>query len=192
MVRRGRGVLGCLVAVLVGLGAVGPSRPASGESYHLVGAPEVYTLVNLHPDEARKRLYSVNYQQAGLLPLCTRVKIESVSSREMKFRLADGGREYDYIFHNSMRDPVQKHLDKHFGPSCDKSKIQHMSKIDQDGIRAGQAIEGMTKDAVILAIGYPPEHATPTTEANAWKYWKNRFGTMTVHFENGKVVRVQN
>ena len=190
--RGARRLLGCIGAVLLGLGAVGASRSASAQSYHLIGAPEVYTLVNLHPDENRKRLYSVNYQQAGLLPLCTRVVIESVSSREMKFRVADGGREYEYIFHNSMRDPVQKHLDKYFGRSCDKSKIQHMSKVDQDGVRAGQAIEGMTKEAVILAIGYPPEHATPSTEGNAWRYWKNRLATMIVHFEDGKVVRIQN
>lgn len=178
-----------LVTVLLGLGVVGSS---SGQSYHLVGASEVYTLVNLHPDEARRRLYSVNYQQPGLIPLCTRVVIQSVDSKAMKFRLADGGREYEYMFHNSLRDSVPKHLDKYFGASCDKAKVQQMSKADQDGIAAGRAAEGMTRDGVILAIGYPPEHATPSLEANAWRYWKNRFGTMLVHFEDGKVVRIQN
>ena len=190
--RMNRRTFGCVMGVLLVLGAVASSRPASGdESYHLVGARVVYTLVNLHPDETRKRLYSVNYQQAGLLPRCTRVKIESVSSNEMKFLAVDGGREYAYIFHNSMRDSVPKHLDKYFGTSCDKSKVQKMSKIDQEGIKTGQATEGMTKQGVILAIGYPPEHVTPTTEGNAWRYWKNRFGTMVVHFADGKVVRIQ-
>ena len=36
---------------------------------NLTGASEVYTLVNLHPDEKRSVLYAVNYQQAGLILL---------------------------------------------------------------------------------------------------------------------------
>jgi hypothetical protein len=185
-------VLVSLVVALLGVGVVGTAPTASGQGYHLVGAPEAYTLVNLHPDEGRKRLYSVNYQQPGLIPRCTRVVIKSVDSKAMKFRLADGGAEYEYIFHNSLRDSVPKHLDKYFGASCDKAKVQQMSKADQDGIAAGRVAEGMTRDGVILAIGYPPEHATPSLEANAWRYWKNRFGTMLVHFEGDKVVRIQN
>jgi len=161
-------------------------------SYHLVGAGEVYTLVNLHPDEGRGRLSSVNYQQKGLIPLCTRVTIESVSSSEMKFRLQAGGRQYTYQFHRTLREPIDRHLDRYFGRSCDKAKIQQMSQVDRDGILQGQALPDMTKDAVILAIGYPPEHATPNLEANAWRYWKNRWGdTILVHFEDGKVTHVQ-
>jgi hypothetical protein len=40
---------------------------------------EAYTLVNLHPDENRARLYSVNYLQAGLIPLCSRVTIHEAT-----------------------------------------------------------------------------------------------------------------
>src|SRR5437867_10393653 len=85
----------------------------------LVGASGVYTLVNLHPDEQRHRLYSVNYQQSGLIPRCSKVAIESVDKRKMTFRL-EGGPEYEYVFHNSLRDPIPKHLDKVFGKKCDK------------------------------------------------------------------------
>lgn len=177
-----------LGAILMVFAQVGLSF---SEEYHLVGAPEVYTLVNLHPDENNQRLYSVNYLQAGLIPLCTKVSIESVSSRRMVFRLADGGRQYTYLFHSTLREPISKHLDRFFGKTCDKKKIERMSKADREGILQGRVSPGMTKDAVILAIGYPPEHATPNLEANAWRYWKSRFDTILVHFEEGKVVRIQ-
>ena len=180
-----------LVPVLLLLSVLAPTSIWS-QQYHLVGAPEVYTLVNLHPDEGRQRLYSVNYQLQGFIPLCTRVVIESVTSKEMKFSLAEGARRYAYFFHETLRDPIPKHLDRYFGAKCDKSQIQRMSKVDQEGILAGRALPGMTKDAVILAIGYPPEHATPSLESNLWRYWKNRWGTMLVHFDGGKVARVQN
>lgn len=162
---------------------------AADVDYPLVGASDVYTLVNLHPDEQRHRLYSVNYQQSGLIPRCSKVKIESVSKRKMTFRLLDGDREYDYVFHDTLRDPIPKHLDKVFGKKCDRN-LEGMSEEDRRGIRAGSVLPGMTKRGVTLAIGYPPEHGTPSLDSDIWTYWKNRFAKMTVSFTNGKVTGV--
>jgi hypothetical protein len=167
----------------------GPS--AGPAKYHLVGAPTVYTLVNLHPDEQRRRLYSINYLQPGLIPMCTPVKIESVDDREMVFRLVNGDRQYEYIFHKALREPVPQHLDKYFGTKCDANKAASMSAVDAQGIRSGTVTMGMTKQGVIHAIGYPPDHATPTLESNTWTYWKNRFGQKFITFTDGKVTGIK-
>jgi len=50
--------------------------------------------------------------------------------------------------------------------------------------------EGMSKAAVLVARGYPPIHATSSTEANTWKFWETRFETIFVNFENNKVTTV--
>ena len=191
------GVESCSMSRLIALVALllvvlGDRLPvaAADVDYPLVGASGVYTLVNLHPDEQRHRLYSVNYQQPGLIPLCSKVKIESVDKSKMKFRLLDGDREYEYIFHNSLRDPIPKHLDRFFGTKCEP-RLETLSEVDRKGIRAGTALTGMTKRGVILAIGYPPEHATPSLDGDVWTYWKNRFGKMHVHFSDGKVVGIR-
>jgi hypothetical protein len=118
------------------------------------------------------------------------VKIESLSDKKMTFRLLDQNRDYEYIFHNSLREPIPKHLDRVFGKKCEP-KLEAMSEVDRKGIRAGTALPGMTKRGVTLAIGYPPEHATPGLESNVWTYWKNRFGKMRVHFADGKVTEIQ-
>ncbi len=176
---------GALVLVL----AAGVVVFAAEVDYPLVGASGVYTLVNLHPDEQRHRLYSVNYQQSGLIPRCSKVAIESVDKRKMTFRL-DGGPEYEYVFHNSLRDPIPKHLDKVFGKKCDKASVEKMSDVDRKGIRAGTVLPGMSKRGVTLALGYPPEHATPSLDSDVWTYWKNRFGKLKVTFANGKVSEI--
>src|SRR5690606_8177288 len=51
----------------------------------LLEAPVVYTLTNLHPDEARARLYAVNYQQPGLIPRCAEVRISRLRRNRMTF-----------------------------------------------------------------------------------------------------------
>src|SRR5262249_59549141 len=50
-----------IAAALAAAALAAPAR-AADVAYHLIGAPNVVTLVNLHPDEPHKRLYSVNYQ----------------------------------------------------------------------------------------------------------------------------------
>ena len=176
------------VAILAAFVLVAPLS-SQEITYHLVGDPEVYTLVNLHPDGWR--LSSVNYLRAGLIPLCTKVRIESVDSREMVVRVAETDQGYIYEFHRSLRVPIPQHLDRMFGKSCDKKKIETMSEVDREGILQGKVSPGMSKAAVLLAIGYPPEHRTPGLEANAWRYWKGRTDTILVHFEDDKVVRIQ-
>lgn len=181
-------------AVLVAaFAALALSQPgvARDIAYALIGDPGVVTLVNLHPDENARRLYSVNYQQDGLIPLCTKVSITAVTHRSMTFEVTDGGRKYEYIFHDTLRQEIPKHLDQFFGKTCPKKQVDSLGKVDRQGIKEGRALPGMTKAGVILAIGYPPEHATPSLDGSVWKYWRNRFATTLIYFEDGKVTRFQ-
>jgi hypothetical protein len=45
----------------------------------------------------------------------------------------------------------------------------------------------MSKKAVLAAIGYPPQHVTPSLEGNDWTYWSNLFNRFVIHFKNDKV-----
>ncbi len=147
---------------------------------------ELVTTKNLHPDEARARLYAVNYQQSGLIPLCTKVLIESFSPRKMVFRVVETGKAYTYYAHKSMREPFDTHLRRYFGVECPDTS--GMSDIDKEGIRIGRALVGMTRAGVQLAIGLPPRHETPSLDATQWKYWRTRFDTFFVYFgADGKV-----
>ncbi|EPJ1135066.1 hypothetical protein ACTEUO_004649, partial [Vibrio vulnificus] len=67
-----------------------------------------------------------------------------------------------------------------------------LSDIDRQGISSGKAQIGMTKAAVIQAMGYPPVFRTPKPMATqTWVYWTNRWNTMTVTFDtDGKVSNV--
>jgi len=159
---------------------------------NLVGASPVYTLVNLHPDEKRARLYSVNYQQAGLIPLCSEVLLLHLDRDELRFRVVKTQREYEYVYHDVVREPFDRHLLRVFGSHCSVSEREALDATDRAGIAAGKALAGMSKRGVVLAIGYPPPHTTPDLEANAWVYWKSRFDRFSVLFDaHGRVIAVQ-
>ena len=66
-----------------------------------------------------------------------------------------------------------------------------LNDADRAGIKAGKALVGMTKQGVLIALGYPAKHHTQSLEENRWSYWENRRTKYTVEFDDsGKVIRV--
>ncbi|WP_375322051.1 hypothetical protein [Aliivibrio logei] len=150
---------------------------------------QVYTLVNLHPGASRLKLYSVNYQQDGLIPLCTKVDIVNVQNKRLTFKIDGTDGQYVLDKHSSSPD-FSTYLSHYFGTECNTSKIQKLSILDQQGIKEGIAKEGMTKEGVKYAIGFPPEHKTPDLNSDEWLYWKNRFNTFRVEFKDNLVSNI--
>jgi len=150
----------------------------------------VYTMVNLHPDEKQLKLYTVNYQREGLIPACSKVKLDAFERKRLTFTVVSTGKTYIMDKHKSSPD-FPAYLKKYFGTECVSSKIKKLSSTDRKGIEKGIVTKGMTKQGVLYAIGYPPEHHTPSTNLNEWKYWINRFKTMVVRFDDkGKVTHI--
>ncbi|MFH0256643.1 hypothetical protein ACGRL8_06240 [Vibrio rumoiensis] len=145
----------------------------------------VYTQVNLHPDAARKKLFTLNYLQDGFIPRCTKVDIIETNSNVMTFKVAETGLEYMYVWHKATGD-FQSGIVRDFGTTC--PTLSNLNTVDQKGIKEGRVYEGMTKQGVLNAIGYPPAHVTPTTDLNTWVYWKNRFNKMNILFNSQGLV----
>ncbi len=59
-----------------------------------------------------------------------------------------------------------------------------MSKAEIAAIKAGSIVDGMSKDAVLVAYGVPPEHGTTTLEARQWTYWRGRFTSQNICFDD--------
>lgn len=181
----------CLALLLVGL-AFGAAR--AGESAAaLVGAKGVYTRVNLHPDPGHSRLYAANFQQAGLIPVCSRVEWLELDGKTLRFRVLESGHEYEYRNHKAAGEPFAEHLLRFFGRSCPSAEIRKLGRLDQQGIREGRALVGMTRRGVEIALGPPPLQANPGPKtASSWLYWKSRFDRFRVSFgSNGRVTAIQ-
>jgi hypothetical protein len=154
---------------------------------------KLQTLSNLHPDMAKRLLYATNYQQAGLIPVCTDVTVTKINKGEMVFDYQGVAYTFEYDKHQkgagvSFQDVVKAY----FGPACDKAKMNALGAADKDGIRAGQPKIGMTKAGIVFAMGRPPFHANPNLDANYWLYWRNKFGKTGLEFdEKGKLTGIR-
>ncbi|MBA3580871.1 MAG: hypothetical protein H0W44_00290 [Gammaproteobacteria bacterium] len=150
----------------------------------------VYNLLNLHADPTRHTLSSVNYQLEGLIPRCTALEITDAGKKRLKFKIKESGIEYSYDFHaKSTPGEFDNHLAKVFAAKCNTALSKNLNNADQAGIKTGLAKKGMSKNGVLLALGYPPEHITPDPKtADQWTYWKNKFNRFIVHFNSKGIV----
>ncbi len=152
-----------------------------------VGSTAV-TLVNLHA--SKKTLSSVNRQGDELIRVCTQVQITELGSKRMSFKITGSPQPYSFRYHKAASEPFAKNLARYFGSRCPKEQIASMSPLDQYGIEQGRPYIGMTRQGIILAMGYPPKHRTPSLAANSWRYW-GRKATFVKFDAQGLVQYVQ-
>lgn len=151
---------------------------------------QLYTLTNLHPDARRSRMFSMNYLQDGLIPVCTPVVFNEVDDDHVYFTVTETGARFEYLYRDS-GEPFDVNINKYFGPSCDRAAIATMSAVDQQGIQEGAILPGMTKRGVTLAVGFPPPVRTPTLDLDTWTYWQSRVNRLEVYFTGGVVTGVR-
>lgn len=157
------------------------------------GSSGVYTRYNIHYClRSRDNIASyANWTECGgtFLPYNSNVRVGSWRSG---FSVTDvnTGMKILYEYHQGrMQMSLQDYLDLITSPT--PVSYEGLSDVDRQGIQAGQAMVGMSKEGVTVALGYPAKHQTPSLDSNTWIYWKDRFRTLRVQFDgNGKVVSI--
>jgi hypothetical protein len=148
---------------------------------------KVYTQVAMWEDKGE--ISSVNYSVGRKIPVNTEVKILSMSSEEVVFEeTAFAGIKLTLINVEKYSKMGTAELSAlYFG--AEKVDLSKFTEGEQAFIKNfdGSYKAGITKEALIIARGYPSRHATPTLKYDTWKYWRNRWVTNDIGFENNKV-----
>ncbi|MEM9070105.1 MAG: hypothetical protein AAGE52_16480 [Myxococcota bacterium] len=160
---------------------------ACGASYVVDTEQELFLLTNLRPNARGDMTSVLGWRGTSVLPACTKVQLTDVGSREVRFRDANTGQRYRYLLHRSARTNVEEHINRYFGSAC--PNLSAYAPVDQQGIQQGVVLPGMSREAVVIALGYPPEHRTPTLEQATWTYWGER-GHVEVTFSGDHVASI--
>ena len=136
-------------------------------------------------------LETTHYAVDTLIPVNSEVQIMDTSSKTITFRVVDTGMEVTLVNKQKYTGMgIDGIYDRYFGDS--KVNLSKFSDLEREAIENGRVVPGMSKDAVLVARGYPPAHRTPTLESDSWRYWQSRFNTIVVNFDDGKVVNIRN
>jgi len=179
-------VLLALVVLLSGCASV--SINEGGVSINPVGKI-YYTKINIwykYPDKIK----STNNIDGTFLSLGTKVKILEFDSGKVKFIDIARDQFYTIIFvkkHTPMTS--QELFNRYFSENNIMDTNGEFNKVtskEQEGIKKGRIFPGMSKKAVLLTLGYPPNHKTPSLEGNIWLYWGRRV-VFSVYFRDSLV-----
>jgi len=147
----------------------------------------MYTTRNMHYNFSRSRkvIDSTNYQVGTLIPVNAKVQMKSVNAKQIVFLY----KNQEIALRNIAKYSgvgINEIATRYF--SMNKVNLNKFTAKEQKAIRSAQLVPGMSKDAVIVSLGTPPAHVTPTLDMDQWKFWKNRWSTFLVNFEKGKTV----
>jgi hypothetical protein len=167
--------------------ATGQSAPES-ELAEAKKGDVLYTRFSLFYENGRH--LTTNYRRGTFLPVNTPVTFLKSSRNEIDMTLADG----QELTLENVRDYSGEDLAGVFRRTLSSSQtdLSQLSDLEQKAIETGQANVGMSKAAILIALGYPPKHQTPSLEGDSWRYWSSRYGTFIVRFEDEKVVEIRN
>jgi len=152
-------------------------------------ADRLYTAYNTwfeRPD----RVYSTNYQKGNLLPAGSEVKDVERSSKRLEFTDVKLNMKFSFEFIGRHHPGVtaEQWMDRFLTTRDFAALSKGLTASEIKAVKDGRIRVGMSKKAVILSAGYPPETATASTQLDTWKYWRDRFRNYLVKFQNGKVV----
>jgi hypothetical protein len=157
-----------------------PNEMAAGMQHGQI----YYTQFSLFQENNNFR--TTNYRKGSLIPVNTALTLLSIDSDKAELKLIETGQPLTIEnVPKFTKDDMQTAFKKVAGLS--KVNLKLFTPDEQAGILAGQVKKGMSKKAVLTAIGYPPQHVTPSLDSNDWTYWSNLFNRFIVHFNNGKV-----
>ncbi|NOZ87810.1 MAG: hypothetical protein GXP49_16425 [Deltaproteobacteria bacterium] len=129
----------------------------------------------------------VNYLTGKMIPAGTRIKILKVTNKEITFMTSEGQKIRLRFVQKWAGKKAAQWIQTVMSQNDPRTEWSDFTSLERQGISQGKAIVGMRKKAVLVALGWPPAHRTKSLDSNRWTYWRTRFGTIVVHFENGRV-----
>jgi len=139
--------------------------------------PKLYTAYNIWR-LTKGNMFCINFKYgSNIIPAGTEVS---------NVRAVGGGTQLDFIrfklvkenktikisyrddYHPRIR--IGDYKKKMFTTKTLSELTKGMTAKEIRAIKEGVLVQGMSKRAVLVAYGYPPEHQTPTFESNRWQY----------------------
>jgi hypothetical protein len=174
------------LAMVLAIGALAGCKAAvPPEMLREYQSRSLMTCCNIHYET--DKINDANYFVGSTLPPGTPVQVEAMGSNSVTF-VADGKKltlEHNY---GTAQESLRQYVDKILVAEDPKLRLTGFSRSAQQAIRDGRVERGMTKEQVILSLGYPPTHRTASTAASEWLYWYNHWMTYKVQFDDAGVV----
>lgn len=167
-----------LPALLVSFAAIGQSHAA--DKY------DGFLCCNMRSDGSW--ISDSNYAENGkrVIPAGTPVQVTGFGRYRVNL-IIDGKKQS--IGNDYSRDLDNEAFAKRYVTTTDpKAAIAAAPAKIRSAIESARISKGMTRDQVLMALGYPISSENPNLDSNLWRFWRSSFGEFQAYFNGaGKV-----
>jgi hypothetical protein len=148
--------------------------------------PVGFLCCNMRTDGAW--ISDINYDENGkkIIPVGTPVKVTGYGRYRVKVDIDGKSQDLgnDYSRDMSLEDFAKRYVVTE-NPAL---KISSYPRKIQDAIGSSRLAIGMTREQVIMSVGYPVSSENHDLKSKFWRYWLSTYAKFTVRFdEQGRV-----
>jgi hypothetical protein len=177
-----------IAVVLLGTLAGCAGRSVSPDVLSEWQGKPLYTCCNIRYE--RPEITDANYHVGATLPFGSPVNVSRMSDRSVTFTSGATTLTLDHSYGRE-QETGRQYFGKILVPEDPHVRFDTYGSKVQEAITDGRVEPGMTREQVLMSVGYPPTHRTSSLDSSTWVYWYNRWVTFNVEFDsNGIVSRV--
>lgn len=123
------------------------------------------------------------------IPLGTQLLVREVDGTRANVEAGDKSYRFGHDYGRA-QEKTTEWIDKLVVLDDPASKLAKFPANIRAAIEAGKILKGMTKEQLIMAMGYPATSDTPKLEAATWKYYWSRY-PIVIHWDSGRVSKIE-
>ncbi len=156
----------------------------------------LYTAQNLWYENPIN-MWCINYKTGTMIPAGTPVakvgfspikagRFQKAQDRAISFERVEDGVDFFINFRADWHPgkTIEDYKDLFFTEKDFGALTEGLTEQEIEAIKKGVVVKGMSKRAVLISYGVPPEHKTPDLDASSWYYWRNRFASKEICFDD--------
>ena len=158
---------------------------------------KLYTAYNIWYETGKESsLWCINYKTGNIIPAGTEVmdvslarpvsgRFQGGSKQAIAFTAVNDGKKF-YVNFKAKFHPgktIEDYMELMLTGKNFTQITKGLNEKEIKAIREGVIRVGMSKRAVYISYGPPPEHKTSSQKNNAWTYWMNRFKSKRINFD---------
>lgn len=168
-----------------------PARPAAHNAVAAAGFPAYsrsgFACCNLRYNA--DWIGDSNAAQQSFIPLGTPLKVTKIDSYRASGDI--GGKAMRLGLDSKSRESLEQWLGKLVVSEDPRTKLARYEPGIRAAIANGQLVEGMNREQVLMAVGYPPSDENPTLDAPYWRYWWSPTAAYYVYWsKSGTVIKI--
>ncbi len=151
--------------------------------------PQGFLCCNMRTDG--RWISDSNYEESGktMIPLGTPAKVTGYGRNRVYVQFPEGAQELGNDYSRNLRP--EEFARRYIVAENPLDKVVNLPPKFQAAIKSARVTNGMTREQVVMALGWPMASENPHLDLDTWRYWRWTFDAFTVRFDpQGRVAEV--